>query len=211
MKRNIQGQDIVWNARGEIGNVSEKRRALIGIIESLGVRRLPEPVQLASGDWSSEFIDAKRALAHGADLALACEVLIEMAAANDVEFDAVGGLTLGADQFSHGVAVLKPCNWFVVRKVAKGRGTNQRIEGAEIGPGIRVLLVDDVVTRGGSIKEAYEVVRATGATVSGAMTLLDRGGHADEFFASEGVAYEAVATYRDLGIDPVGGESDPHG
>lgn len=160
-------------------------------------------MQLSSGEWSLDFIDAKKALADGRDLAKACRTILELV--DGIEFDAVGGLTLGADQFSHVIAVLAERRWFVVRKAVKGRGTNRRVEGAEVGQGVRVLLVDDVVTTGASIREAYDVVRELGAVVAGAVTLVDRGETAKRMFEAEGVPYFAVATYLDLGIDPVGG------
>lgn len=173
------------------------------IVRTRGHLRLPEPVQLASGDWSRDFVDAKRALCDGADLETACRAMLE--AVGELEFDAVGGMTLGADQFAHVLAVLAGRKWFVVRKAAKGRGTNQRVEGAELGPGVKVLLVDDVVTTGTSILDACEVVRELGVTVTGAVTLLDRGEAAGPKFNALGVPYFPVLTYADLGIEPVGG------
>jgi orotate phosphoribosyltransferase len=168
---------------------------------------LEEPVRLASGDWSRWFVDAKKALSAGADLRLACQAMVALADEMNIgEIDAAGGLTLGADQFSHGVALITGCEWFVVRKAPKGRGTNRRVEGADLGPGWRVLLVDDVITRGGSIQEAYGVVRETGARIVGAIALVDRGGHADGFFASERIPYRPLMTHHDLGIPAVGEE-----
>ncbi len=160
-------------------------------------------MQLASGDWSRDFVDAKRALQNGADLETACRAMLEVV--GDLDYEAVGGLTLGADQFAHVLAVLARKKWFVVRKAVKGRGTNKRVEGAEIGDGVKVLLVDDVVTTGSSILEAYDVVRQLGADVRGALTLLDRGEAARSKFVAVGVPYRPVLTYRDLGIEPVGG------
>jgi len=172
------------------------------MVKAKGYVRLPEPVQLASGEWSSDFVDAKRALQDGADLEKACRAMLELL--DGIEFEAVGGLTLGADQFAHVMAVLARRRWFVVRKAAKGRGTNRRVEGAEVGEGVRVLLVDDVVTTGASIREAYDVVKGLGAVVAGAVTLLDRGETAKRMFQAEGIPYVALATYRDMGIEPVG-------
>jgi orotate phosphoribosyltransferase len=174
------------------------------IVKERGHLRLAEPVQLASGDWSRDFVDAKRALQDGEDLETACRAMLDAVAG--IEFDAVGGMTLGADQFAHVLAVLARRRWFVVRKAAKGRGTNKRVEGAEVGEGVRVLLVDDVVTTGTSILDAYDVVRDLGATVVGAVALLDRGDAARPKFDALGVDYIPVLTYRDLGIEPVGGE-----
>ena len=173
------------------------------IVLSRGYLRLPEPVQLSSGDFSRDFVDAKRALQDGADLELACRAMLEVI--GELDFDAVGGMTMGADQFAHVVAVLARRRWFVVRKAPKGRGTNQLVEGAAVGDGVRVLLVEDVVTTGSSILAAHDVVRDLGATVVGAVTLVDRGEASRAKFEALGVPYFPVLTYRDLGIEPVGG------
>lgn len=164
--------------------------------------RLPDPVRLASGQMSRDFIDGKRALARGDHLKLACEALLDEV--DGVEFDAAGGLTMGADQFAHGIAVLTGCQWFVVRKEPKGRGTNQLVEGAQVGADARVLLVDDVVTTGGSIQKAYAAVTDLGARIVAAATLVDRGDVAAEFFNTKAIPYFALVTYADLGIDAVG-------
>lgn len=175
---------------------------VVRIVKANGHIPLSEPVQLASGEWSRDFIDGKRALQNGEDLEKACKAMLELVVG--IEFDAVGGLTLGADQFAHVIAVLARRKWFVVRKAVKGRGTNRRVEGADIREGVRVLLVDDVVTTGSSIGQAYEVITHLGAVVTGAVTLVDRGETARRLFQAEGIPYFAVATYKDLGIDPVG-------
>lgn len=181
------------------------RKELFDVIRAKGYRELPEPVQLASGAWSRHFVDGKRALAAGADLALACQTILTLLDDRGVDFDAVGGLTMGADQFAHGVALLGDRRWFVVRKEPKGRGTAQQLEGTALGSGVRVLLVDDVVSTGGSIKKAYGIVRDLGAEVVFATTLVDRGTTARPFFAGQGVPYEPLFTYADFGMEPVGG------
>lgn len=180
------------------------RDQVLDVIRREGYLRLDEPIQLRSGEWSRDFVDGKRALASGADLEVACRALLEMVSEAAIGFDAVGGLTLGADQFAHGVAIVARKHWFVVRKEAKGRGTNQLVEGAPLGDGVRVLLVDDVVTTGGSIQKAWKAVGRTGAEVVAAVTLLDRGEAAARFFAGVGVPYLPLLTYQDLGIEPVG-------
>ena len=185
--------------------MNELRAAVLDLVRTKGLRHFDEPVQLSSGELSQDFIDAKRALAQGRDLRTACEAMAEMVADAGVEFDAVGGLTLGADQFAHGIALVADKAWFVIRKQPKGRGTDQWVEGATLGPGVRVLLVDDIVTTGGSIQKAYEHVVAEGATVVYAITTVDRGEVARRYFADVGVPYEPVLTYTDLGIPPVGG------
>jgi orotate phosphoribosyltransferase len=169
------------------------------------LQRLPEPVRLASGEMSREFIDAKLAVDDPDDLDLVGQAMVAAARAAGVGFDAVGGLVLGAVPFTFAVAGAARCKWFLIRKEPKGRGTNRWIEGARITEGMRVLLVEDVATTGGSIRDAYERVVAEGATVVFATTLVDRGDRAAGFFAEVGVPYVAMLTYRDLDIDPVGG------
>ena len=185
------------------------RSRLLEIVERRALLRFDEPRRLSSGEMSNVFVDAKAGLARGGDLALACRVIAQSVEAAGIDFDAVGGLTLGADQFAHGIAAVLDgdVEWFVVRKQAKGRGTNQLVEGARLAAGRRVLLVDDIVTTGGSIRQAHERVAETGADIVAAVTLLDRGDVAARFFAEPGVPYLPVFTYRDVGIDPVGGGS----
>ena len=172
-----------------------------------GLTELPEPVQLASGNYSRYFIDGKVALGAGDDLRLAAEAINERVSGAGIEYDAVGGLTLGADALCAAIAVVSGASWFIVRKEAKGRGTNRLVEGTRIGEGHRVLLIDDVVTTGGSILKAYEIVRATGVDVVAAVTLADRGDDARWSFEERGVPYFPMATYQDMGIPAIGTET----
>lgn len=167
-----------------------------------GYHRSEEPFTLASGQLSHDYVDGKLAVARGADLRLVSEAVI---AAAGQPFDAVGGLTMGADALAHGVALVADCLWFSVRKEPKARGLNRFIEGARLEPGHRVVLVDDVVTTGGSIFQAYDKVREeTGAVVVAVVTLVDRGDVARRHFEALGVQFHALVTYTDLGIEPVG-------
>lgn len=154
---------------------------------------------------SSEFVDGKEALADWADLELACRAIVGAVKAAGIDFDASGGLTMGADALAVGVAAVARCRWFFVRKEPKGRGTGRLIEGARLGTGDRVLLVEDVVTTGGSIMKAHDAVAATGADVVAAATVVDRGDRATERFAAVGVPYFPLLGYADLGIDPIVG------
>ena len=172
------------------------------IVREHGLLHLPEPVVLASGQTSQDFVDGKAAISRGADLETTCRAVLE--AVQGVPFDAVGGLTMGADQFAHVISVLAGTEWFVVRKEPKGRGTNKLVEGGKVGEGWRVLLVDDVVTTGGSIQKAHDAITALGATVVAAATLVDRGEIAGQYFRERDIPYTPVVTYKDLGIEPVG-------
>ncbi len=183
--------------------MSSLRQQVVDTVRERGLIHLPEPVVLASGQTSRDFVDGKAALSRGADLEVACRALLE--AVHGIAFDAVGGLTMGADHLAHGVAILSGAEWFVVRKQPKGRGTGKLVEGAKVGPGIRVVLVDDAVTSGGSIQKAHDAIVATGATVVAAVTLVDRGEVAASYFKDKGIPYVALVTYGDLGIEPVGG------
>jgi len=166
--------------------------------------RLPEPIQLASGEMSQDFIDAKHAVDDPDDLDFVGTAMFAAAGDAGVEFDAVGGLVLGAAPFTFAVAHAARCRWFLIRKQPKGRGTNLWFEGARIAEGSRVMLVDDVVTKGGSIREAYDRVVDVGGKIVFATTLVDRSDFASAFFASVNVPYVPMLTYKDLGIDPVG-------
>jgi orotate phosphoribosyltransferase len=184
--------------------LSQLRAHVIEVVRSRGLRRFDEPVRLASGEYSQDFIDGKAALARGEDLKTACEALLEGLDELGIDFDAVGGLTMGADQFAHGLAVLAGSEWFVVRKEPKHRGTNKLIEGASLDQRSRVVLVDDVVTTGGSIQKAHHAITETGANVVAAATLVDRGDVARLYFEERSIPYFALVTYHDLGIAPVG-------
>ena len=187
----------------ELGSM---RAELLEVVRSKALLQFDEPRELSSGEMSRDFVDVKRGLARGADLWLGCAVMARTVVGAGVGFNAVGGLTLGADQFSHGVAtyLADDCEWFVVRKKPKGRGTNQLIEGSQLDGSSRVLLVEDAVTTGGSIQQAYQHVVDTGATVVAASTMVDRGDEAAGFFEERGVPYLPVFTYRDLEIEPIG-------
>jgi orotate phosphoribosyltransferase len=177
---------------------------VVSVLRERGWVRRAEPFQLSSGDWSHDYVDGKRALAGGAELRLAAEAVVARAASAGVAFDAVGGLTMGADPLAHAVAVVSGARWFSVRKESKQHGRGRLVEGAELGPGTSVLLVEDVVTTGRSLLQALDAVEATGASVVLAVTLLDRGETAGPAVRARGVAYAPLTTYRDLGIDPVG-------
>ena len=182
---------------------SQARARLHHILRTRALSRRDEAIELACGAMSRDFIDGKEAFAAWQDLKVACEAIVEVVEGAGIEFDAAGGLTLGADALAVGIAAVSDRHWFIVRKQQKGRGTRRRIEGLQIGRGNRVLLVEDVVTTGGSVLDAFGAVTLTGAKVVAAVTLADRGDIASEAFANLGVPYFPMATYADLGIDPV--------
>ncbi|MGH9000587.1 MAG: phosphoribosyltransferase family protein [Acidimicrobiia bacterium] len=183
---------------------AERERLLALVTDPAVLQRLPEPIQLASGEMSRDFVDGKLAVDDADDLDFVGEVMVAAARRAGAEFEAVGGLVLGAVPFVFAVAGAARCRWFLIRKEPKGRGTNRWVEGARITAGARVMLVDDVVTTGGSIVKAYEQVVGAGAEVTFATTLVDRGDMAAVYFAAAKVPYHPLLTYADLGIDPIG-------
>ena len=182
--------------------LKDLRARLLQLLLERGYERRPDPFQLSSGAWSRDYIDAKRAMSLGTDLRLVAETILGLADELDVTFDAVGGLTLGADAPAHAVSLLSGCSWFTVRKEQKAHGKQRLIEGADI-EGKRVVLVDDVVTTGKSILQAWAAVVDAGAEVSLAVCLVDRGDEARERLRDAGVRYESLLTYKDLEIEPV--------
>jgi orotate phosphoribosyltransferase len=182
--------------------LAEWRAQLVEVVRAKGYEYRQEPFELSSGKLSHDFVDGKHALARGADLALACRYFAALAARDGIAYDAVGGLTMGADQFAHGMAIVAGCDWFVVRKEPKGRGTNKLLEGASI-DGRRVLVCEDAVSTGGSLLKAIAAAHDHGATVVGAITLIDRGDAFAPLMAERGIWYAPAMTYHDLGIEPI--------
>ena len=177
--------------------------AAFELIRTRGYERREEPFKLASGQLSHDYIDGKYAVDNGERLTVVSKAVAELAAANDIEFDAVGGLTMGADPLAHGVAMVTGKAWFSVRKEQKQRGREQWVEGTRLEPGTRVLLVDDVISTGGSTELALERIAPLGVVVTGVIPMVDRGDVAAARFARRNVPFHALVTYRDLGIEPV--------
>lgn len=188
------------------------RRQLRAVVLERGYTRADEPFRLSSGGTSRDYVDLRRAVARGDDLRLFAEAVLAHLEGLGIGFDAIGGMTMGADPVAHAAALVSDRSWFSVRKAEKTHGSRRRVEGAELGPGVRVVVFEDTVSTGGSLLDAYEVVAGTGAEVVACCTVLDRGEEARRRFAERSVRYEAVLTYADLGIEPLGtppGEPGP--
>jgi len=176
---------------------------LLILVADRGYERRDEPFALSSGGFSRDYVDLRRAVARGADLELAGRAVLEALDWASVVFDAIGGMTMGADPVAHAVALLSGREWFSVRKLPKDHGRGQRIEGATLGPGRAVVLFEDTVSTGSSVLGAYDAIVETGAEVVAACTLLDRGDTARERFAALGVSYIPILNYKDLEIEPI--------
>jgi orotate phosphoribosyltransferase len=185
-------------------DVLPARDEALRLIKNHGLVSSEKPFKLASGQYSRDYIDGKLAIDTGPRLHVVSTAIIELARQRGMDFTHVGGLTMGADPLAHGVAMVAGCGWFSVRKEPKPRGREQWIEGSQLGSQSRILLVDDVVTTGGSIKKAYDRVIETGAKVVGVIPMVDRGEIARRVFADLDVLYAPLVTYRDIGIRPIG-------
>jgi orotate phosphoribosyltransferase len=156
-------------------------------------------VTLTSGATAQYYVDAKRAILRPAGFGALAELVAGYAA--QWEATAVGGLTMGADAPAcaalAGGADVKA---FFVRKETKAHGLQRRIEGPPLEQGERCLIVEDVVTTGGSTVQAIEAVRAEGHDVVGVVAVLDRlaGGAEAIALASGNAPYQALATIDDL-------------
>jgi orotate phosphoribosyltransferase len=181
------------------------RQEVAALVRERGYEHRDKPFRLASGELSHDYIDGKYAVDSGARLRVTSEAAIETARELEISFDAVGGLTMGADALAHGIALITDCIWFSVRKEPKSHGREHWIEGGRLEPGCRALLVDDVVTTGGSILKAYDRVVDTGASVAGVIAMVDRGDSGRRLFEKLDVPYAALVTYHDLGINSIGG------
>jgi orotate phosphoribosyltransferase len=186
--------------------LSSLRDEIIRLIGDLGHEKRDEPFTLSSGEISYDDIDGKRAIARGSALRTAAEAVLELASEQQVEFDAVGGLTMGADPLAHAIALLSDTSWFSVRKEPKRHGKQKLIEGCTLSPEMRVMVVDDVVTTGKSILQAIDAINDLDARVVLAVTLVDRGDAARSLMSAHGVPYAPLTSYSDLGIARVGPE-----
>jgi orotate phosphoribosyltransferase len=185
---------------------SELRDAVVALVARWGYDRRAEPFELSSAGKSRDYIDGKRAIAKGNRLHLVGQAIVAVAENAGVTFSAVGGLTMGADPIAIAVSMVCDVNWFSVRKEAKRHGKQKRIEGAELRPGTRVLLVDDVATTGRSMLDALDALDDLQVEVVLAVPMIDRGDVARGRIEGRGIKYEPVITYRDLGIEPTHGE-----
>jgi orotate phosphoribosyltransferase len=156
-------------------------------------------VTLSSGAEADYYVDLRRATLHHEASPLIGMLLRELTA--DWDFDAAGGLTLGADPVATAImhAPGRPINSFVVRKAAKAHGMQRQIEGPDI-VGKRVLVVEDTTTTGNSPLTAVRALRDAGATVVGVATVVDRATGADAVIAAEGVEYRSLLGLSDIGL-----------
>jgi orotate phosphoribosyltransferase len=185
--------------------MTDTEQRLLELLKHRSFRKA-EPGQLftlASGEQSDYFIDGKMTAVNSAGAALIGEVLYHWT--KDANIEAIGGLQVGAVPLTTAAVITyhhhgKSIEGFWVREDVKSHGTQKRIEGA-LKPGMRVAVIDDVFTRGGSTLKAVQAVREIGCEVVLVLALVDRLRGAQELFRQHGITdYRTVFTIRDFGI-----------
>jgi orotate phosphoribosyltransferase len=184
--------------RAELDRAELDRAELLAAIRAKAVVR--GDFVLSSGQRADWYVDLRRVLLDGRLAPLAGRVMLDLT--SDLAYDAVGGLTMGADPVAtamlHAAAGRgTPLDAFVVRKKEKEHGTQRRIEGPEVA-GRRVLAVEDTSTTGASPLTAVEALREAGAEVVGVAVLVDRG--ARDNVTGRGLAFRAAYDLADLGV-----------
>ncbi|SNC73310.1 orotate phosphoribosyltransferase [Kytococcus aerolatus] len=159
-------------------------------------------VTLSSGAEADYYVDLRRVTLAAGTAPLVGEVMLDLT--EDLEFDAVGGLTMGADPVATAMlhaahARGRELDAFVVRKAGKAHGLQKRIEGPEV-KGRRVLVVEDTSTTGGSPLTAVEALREEGAEVVAVAVIVDRSSGADRVIADAGLEYRAALGLADIGL-----------
>ncbi|MER7583811.1 orotate phosphoribosyltransferase [Kitasatospora sp. NPDC096140] len=178
--------------------MSNDRDALLAQIKDKAV--VHGKVTLSSGKEADYYVDLRRITLDGEAAPLVGRVMLD--ATSHLEYDAVGGLTLGADPVAasmlHAAAARgQKLDAFVVRKAGKAHGLQRRIEGPEV-KGRRVLAVEDTSTTGGSVLTAVEALREAGAEVVGVAVIVERGGAGA--VQEQGLEYVTAYTLDDLGL-----------
>jgi orotate phosphoribosyltransferase len=155
-------------------------------------------VTLTSGRVAQYYVDAKRAILLPAGFRALGELVAAEAERRGAT--AVGGLTMGADPVAcAALAVGAPVKAFFVRKERKEHGLQRWVEGPQLDPGERCLVVEDVVTSGGSTVKAIERIRAEGLEIVGVLSVLDRlAGGAETIAAAAGAPYTPLTTIDEI-------------
>lgn len=176
----------------------DDRGALLSYITARAV--VPGRVVLSSGREADFYVDLRQVTLSGTAAPLVGRVMLELT--SGISYDAVGGLTLGADPVAAAMMHAAAAGGggldsFIVRKEGKSHGLQQQIEGPAVA-GRRVLAVEDTSTTGGSVLTAVDALGEAGAEVVGVAVLVDRG--AGERVREAGLPYLAAYTLAELGL-----------
>lgn len=182
---------------------SPAKPRLVELIKKLAV--VHGRVTLSSGLEADYYVDLRRATLHHEAAPLIGKVMLDLLEQNGItEFDAIGGLTMGADPVA--TAVLHQANHlgksidaFVVRKQAKAHGMGRQVEGPDVS-GKKVVVVEDTSTTGGSPLTACKALEEAGATIIAVATVVDRDTGAQKVIEDAGYKYLSAITLDDLDL-----------
>jgi len=190
------GKEAMGPGGVDLGRVREKLRAkLAGCIRT-------GKIILSSGKETDFYFDGRLVSLTPEGSVLIAELMLKELV--DRGIHGVGGLTSGADPITSSIGVLAhqqgvPMHLFYVRKAAKEHGTQKRIEGPVLPPGLKVAIVDDVITTGGSLLQARDVLRDEAkALVTDALVVIDREEGGREKMEAEGIRVTALFRKRDF-------------
>jgi len=158
-------------------------------------------VILSSGKESDYYIDVRRVSLSSSGIYLISHLIWDLIQAEDIQ--AIGGPTLGADPIVGGVCFLartkdKPLWGFLVRKESKKHGQRQMIEGRDLKPGERVVLIDDVATSGSSLVKAIDILRDEGVEIKRVIVVVDRDEGAREAIETKACQFLSLFTIKDF-------------
>jgi orotate phosphoribosyltransferase len=182
---------------------SAQRARLVELIKELAV--VHGRVTLSSGLEADYYVDLRRATLHHEAAPLIGQVMLDMLdAAGITDFEAAGGLTMGADPV--GTAIMhqaaargRKIDAFVVRKQAKEHGMGRQVEGPDV-KGRKVIVVEDTSTTGGSPLTAAKALEAAGAIIVAVATVVDRDTGAQKIIEDAGYRYLSAVSLDDLGL-----------
>jgi orotate phosphoribosyltransferase len=161
--------------------------------------------KLASGKRATYYLDGKQVTLDPHGARLIAEGILDLLAEREMPA-AIGGMSIGADPITSSVVTMSavrgtPLAGFLVRKEPKGHGTNQYIEGP-VQPGDTVVIVEDVVTTGGSSLKAIERAEMFGLKVTRVVAIIDRMEGGAAAFAKAGYPLSSLLQITDFGIQP---------
>lgn len=179
----------------------DERKRLLKILKELSYEE--GDFTLASGKKSSFYIDCKETTLNPEGMYLVGTLMYQLV--QDIPgVEAVGGVSVGGDPLVCSTVLIsraigEPLPGFFIRKEPKGHGTNQWLEGGKnLKKGMKVVILEDVVTTGGSSLKAIETTKREGFDVIGVVALLDRLDGGKEAIESKGYAFESIYTLGDL-------------
>lgn len=178
----------MMNEREELKKILKERSILKG------------DFTLVSGRKSSYYINGKMTSLHSRGLYLTAKLLLDLL--SDTEYDAFAGPVIGADPIIGALLVLSAergveKEGLLIRKESKKHGTKNLVEG-NLSSGCRVIVLEDVVTTGGSLLRAADAILDGGGTIAGIYTLVDREEGATERIAEAGYSYESLFKVSEL-------------